>query len=111
MPNNDEPDIRDRRQAGKWEMHVQTLGIGVLMALSGWFGGKLFDNRDESRSANTKLEILGQQFAEFKTSTSHQLGQIQGGMTAMQLNFATRSELREIEVRVREVENARSRRP
>ena len=93
------------RKVANWERHIQSGLLAAVMLFVGWMANFLWDAKGKSAETATQIGFMTQQIVELKNSTTRDIGELKGLVTAMQANYVGRDDFRDHEIRLRSLEN------
>ena len=86
----------ERRAGANLERHIQTILISVIVGAIMFAANYIYNDHKEKGVVVGQLEALTNQVAEMR-----------GDLRSLQFNYVKREELKELEIRVRELERRR----
>lgn len=88
------PDLPERRKVGTIERHVQTILISIITGAILFVANYVFNDSKEKAVQGTQLEVLTRQVIEMRAD-----------IRSLQTDYASRTEVRALDERVRKLEN------
>lgn len=88
------PELPERRKVGTVERHVQTILISIITGAILFVANYVFTDSKEKAVQGTQLEVLTRQVIEMRAD-----------IRSLQTDYASRTEMRALDERVRKLEN------
>lgn len=85
----------DRRKAGRFEQHVQTVMISIVTGAIVFAAQYVYSDSREKAVLQTQLEVLTAQVIEMRSD-----------LRALQSAYATKTDVKELELRIRQLERS-----